>query len=106
MKLKQIYHTNLIGHEINESVSEGYDSSDREIYCKKSHKIFEPNAGNCEKYSYFAGRAMGHGIECKWEDVPDEEYPDSDEKVIHHKDRRKEMLRVSELIDKGILKKG
>lgn len=106
MKLKQIYHTNLIGHEINESVSEGYDSSDREIYCKKLHKIFEPNAGDCEKCSYFAGRAMGHGIECKWEDVPDEEYPDSDEKVIHHKDRRKEMLRVSELIDKGILKKG
>lgn len=103
MALKQVYHVNLIGHNINESLENNYPKSDREIFCKKLHKITEPDYEDCINCAYFAGTAMGHGIECKWEDVIDVY---EDEKVIIHDQVRDEFKRVSKLIDKGILKKG
>lgn len=103
MAIKQVYHQNLIGHEINESIQEEYDSKDREIFCKKLHKITEPDEKDCDSCPYFAGFMMGHGHECVWEDVID---TDEDTKIIPHQDARKEMYRVSKLIDEGILKKG
>ena len=102
MKIKQVYHLNSIGHEINNSVRFNYPKSDREIYCKKYHKITEPTAKMCDNCPYFAGTMMGHGIECKWDDVIEE----GDEKLIPHNRVHDEFLRVSQLIDKGILKKG
>lgn len=103
MALKQVYHVNLIGHEINESLSENYPKSDREIFCKRLHKITEPDFKDCDKCPYFSGTAMGHGIECKWEDVID---VNLDEKVIPHNLVKEEFKRVSKLIDEKVLKKG
>lgn len=103
MAVKQVYHVNLIGHEINESIENDYPKSDREIFCKRQHKITEPDAKDCDICPYFAGTTMGHGIECKWEDVID---VNLDEKVIPHDMRMKEMTRVGKLIDKGVIKKG
>lgn len=103
MAIKQVYHVNLIGHEINESLQGNYPRSDREIFCKRQHKITEPDFDDCDKCPYFAGTAMGHGIECKWEDVIDVKL---DEKVIQHSQVRDELRRVSKLIDDGVLKKG
>ena len=102
--VKQVYHQNLIGHEINLSLQYGYPESDRQIYCKRHHKISEPTAQECENCPYYAGWMGGYGHECKWEDyIPSGQ---SDTKIIRHQDAKKEMLRVSELIDKGVLKKG
>lgn len=101
---KEVYHVNLIGHEINESLKNKLPQSDREIYCKKLHKITEPDDHDCRNCKYFAGTAMGHGIECKWKDVVDD--PHIDEVIVPHKNRRTELVRVSKLIDRGILKKG
>ena len=39
MMKKLIRHINLIGHEINQSIEDGYPESDREIYCKRLHTI-------------------------------------------------------------------
>lgn len=103
MAVKQVYHVNLIGHEINESISKDYPKSDREIFCKRYHRITEPNAEDCKKCPYFSGTALGHGIECKWEDVID---INQDEVVIPHDSIREEFKRVSKLIDQGIIKKG
>ncbi|WP_462393912.1 hypothetical protein [Mitsuokella multacida] len=103
MKIRKVRHMNWIGHEINESLRFGYPRSDREIYCKKLHKITEPLKKDCDSCAYFAGWMMGHGLECDWDDVSEDE---SQERHIPHEDVRKEMMRVSELIKKGILKMG
>lgn len=107
MKTAQVYHLNQIGHEINESLNHDYPSSDREIFCKKLHKITEPLQKDCSTCPYFAGLMMGHGHECKWEDVVDEDYNEEQfvEKVVPHQDVKKELYRVSKLIDQGIIKK-
>ncbi len=102
MAVKQVYHMNAIGHEINESLA-NYPASDREIYCKRLHKITEPDAEVCDKCPYFAGWMQGHGHECKWEDVID---INRDEKFIPHDKVRDEFIRVSKLIDEGVIKKG
>ena len=103
MAVKLVYHKNFIGHEINESVEHGYPSSDREIFCKRLHKIIEPDSDTCNECPYLAGWMMGHGIECKWEDVID---VNLDEKFIPHNKVQEELIRVSKLIDEGILEKG
>ena len=87
MAVKLVSHHNLIGHEINESM-EKYGVSDREIYCKRLHKITEPLAEDCDNCPYFDGFLMGHGHECV------------------HEDAKKEFIRVSQLIDQGWIKKG
>lgn len=102
MAVKLVSHHNLIGHEINESM-EKYGVSDREIYCKRLHKITEPLAEDCDNCPYFDGFLMGHGHECVWEDVID---VDEDTRIIPHEDTKKEFIRVSQLIDQGWIKKG
>lgn len=103
MELKEVYHQNMIGHEINQSIQDEHPVGDREIYCKRQHKIVEPDAKDCEKCPYFAGWMMGHGHECVWEDVTD---TNQIVVTIPHQDARKELMRVSKLIDAGVLKKG
>ena len=39
-----------------------------------------------------------------WKDVVDD--PHIDEVIVPHKNRRTELVRVSKLIDRGVLKKG
>ena len=92
-EMSVVYHHNLIGHEINESLLYYADHLfDREIYCHKAHTIKEPMKTDCENCSYFAGFAQGHGIICAWEDVEAEEY------VIKHEDRYKEFERVDKFM--------
>ena len=98
MEPKLIYHHNLIGHEINESLTFfADDMSDREIYCRKNHKIMEPLKTDCEDCPCFAGFEQGHGHECAWNDVVAEEH------VVVHEDRFKEYKRVDQLLKSGIL---
>lgn len=103
MAVKIVNHLNFIGHEINESLQEDYPTSDREIFCKKLHKITEPTEEDCETCPYYSGWMSGHGHECRWEDVID---ITEDTVYITHDKRHEEMLRVSKLIDEGVIKKG
>lgn len=100
MDKKLIYHHNLIGHEINESL-EFYasDALDREIYCRKKHLVTEPVESDCKSCPCFAGLEQGHGHECAWEDVTTEEH------VVRHEERYKEYERVDKLIKLGVLEK-
>lgn len=95
-------HYNKIGHEINESLAY-YPNADREVYCKKLHKVCVPMAVDCDNCQYCNGYMQGYGHECVWEDqVPNGQT----EQVVNWEDRNKEMMRVSQLIDEGVLKKG
>ncbi len=100
--LKQVHHQNKIGHEINESL-ENFGSEDRKVFCKKLHTITEPKESDCSKCPYFNGWMMGNGHECVWDDVVEN---GQIMRVVEHRDAKKEMMRVSKLIDAGILKKG
>lgn len=102
-----VRHYNLIGHEINESLNE-HPASDREVYCKRFHTIKEPDIDDCVNCPYYGGVMGGYGHECVWEDEWDLPYYDDMEisKAVKWEDRQKELLRVSNLIDKGVLKKG
>ena len=97
-----VEHYNHIGHEINESFA-NYGKHDREVYCKKLHKIYEPLKKDCESCEYYYGWMMGHGHVCRWPDVTTD---GEIEKHILHEDRQKEMMRVSQLISEGVLQKG
>lgn len=98
MEKSLVYHHNLIGHEINESLTYyKNDVFDREIYCRKKHLITEPKKEDCDGCPYFAGLEQGHGHECAWQDVEIQEY------VVKHEDRYKEYERVDKLIKLGIL---
>ena len=103
MMKKLVRHINLIGHEINQSIEDGYPESDREIYCKRLHTIKEPDEKDCMNCPYFGGLGQGTAHECVWEepvDISSELY-----RVIQHKDRYKEMERVSEMIEAGVVEK-
>ena len=100
MKKKRVYHHNLIGHEINESLKYfKEDVFDREIYCRKKHQIIEPLESDCHNCVFFAGLEQGHGHECVWDDITEEEC------VVNHEDRYKEYERVDRLMKQGILEK-
>lgn len=102
--IAEVRHYNKIGNEINISLNSDKLSSDREVYCKKLHTIKEPDISDCTNCPYFGGLMQGYGHECVWNDEVVDEY--DAEKVIQWKDRNKEFLRVSKLIDEGILTKG
>lgn len=100
MEKKLVYHHNLIGHEINESLQHYKDDvTDREVYCRKKHQILEPLEQDCLRCPYFAGLEQGHGHECAWKDITGEEH------VVDHVDRYKEYERVDRLMKQGILEK-
>lgn len=100
MRRKLVYHHNLIGHEINESLEYFADDVfDREIYCRKNHRVMEPLKKDCNGCPCFAGFEQGHGHECAWVDVP------LDEHVVRHEDRYKEYERVDKLIKLGVIKR-
>lgn len=98
MEKRLIYHHNLIGHEINESLEFFADDVfDREIYCRKKHRVMEPPEVDCKDCPCFAGFEQGHGHECAWVDVVLEEHS------VLHENRYKEYERVDRLIKLGIL---
>lgn len=98
MEKHLVYHHNLIGHEINESLQYfENDVLDREIYCRKQHQILEPLESDCFTCPYFASLEQGHGHECAWDDVTEIDY------IINHSDRYREYERVDKLLKQGIL---
>lgn len=98
MEKRLVYHHNLIGHEINESLQLFADDVlDREVYCKKLHVIKEPKIDDCKECPYYEGLEQGHGHECVWEDVTELHH------VVQHEDRYKEYERVDKLMKKGFL---
>ena len=103
MAIKQVNHLNYIGHHINESLQLGMPQSDREIFCKRLHAIKEPTNEDCQDCPHFAGFMMGYGHNCYWEDVVPVE---NEEEIIPYDDRQKELMRVSQLIDKGYIQRG
>ena len=113
--LKTIRHKNWIETEIN--YSQFLPSSSRQVYCRKLHKITEPQLNDCSSCSCYHGVMMGKGHECIWEDVVPDDLNDTENgtftnrntdreaREIEWKQRTAELLRVSQLIDQGILKK-
>ena len=99
---KLINHINKIEDDINYIID--MPKSNREIYCKRLHTITEPQRKDCVNCPYFNGLAGGFGIECMWEDVS---YPDEPiDVIVPHSERFDEMMRVSKMIDFGVLTKG
>lgn len=75
-----------------------------EIFCKREHKMKSVNLETCEKCPYFITAGQMDAIVCQWEDTL--AAGDYTTKVIHRMDAQDELLRVSQLIDAGVLKKG
>ena len=87
MKLRNVVHLN-------------YADNNGKVYCRQYHKIVTIGTRevNCTQCPYFFGSLQGQGVECRWED--DNKYG-----IDSYTSPTKELLRVSQLIDKGILKK-
>ena len=93
-------HYNKIANNINYAQNQ----AEQEVYCKKLHKVTVPQSKDCTTCPYYGGVMGGYGHECAWEDC----YPSSGGGIvtIEWADRHKELLRVSQLIDEGLLKRG
>lgn len=102
MAKQMINHLNYISQNINDSDNESALVHEREIYCRKLHSIVEPLKRDCESCPCFNGLLQGEGHECVWEDVLP---ADSVEWEVYPYDKQKELLRVSKLIDEGLLQK-
>lgn len=78
---------------------QNYYDNNGKIYCKKEHKVMNQDIDKCSVCDYCSGSLQGEGVECSWEDNVDLAIvsPDSPEE---------ELMRVSLLIDSGVLKKG
>ena len=97
--IEVIPHYNKIATHINYAQSE----AEQEVFCKKLHKVCVPQEKDCTNCPYFGGLMGGYGHECHWEDA----VPSIVENVIvEWRDRHKELIRVSQLIDKGYITKG
>ncbi|WP_101773779.1 hypothetical protein [Peptostreptococcus faecalis] len=105
MVKRKVLHLNFIGNDINLSLSGNYPESDREIYCRRYHKIWSPTAKACEKCGYLQSWMQGSGLACECYDYVEKDSENPEMMIIEHKNRKKELLRVSELIEKGKLKK-
>lgn len=75
-----------------------------EIFCKRDHKVKSVNLEDCEGCPYFVTAGQMDAITCQWEDTL--AAGDYATKVIQRSDAQDELLRVSSMIDAGVLKKG
>lgn len=103
METAKIRHYNRIQTHINDALENDFPEGSRGVYCKKLHKVTEPETSDCSNCEYYGGLMGGWGHECVWEDeqLREEEH----ERVIPWVNRHKELLRVSKLIDDGIIAK-
>jgi len=92
-ELREILHVNFIGDATQKGL---------EIYCRKKHKLYVPKIEDCTKCKYLAGLGQGHALECAWEDIPPYK---GNIRLIEWQDRKLELMRVTELIEEGIIKK-
>ena len=90
-RIKTIEHYNVYDSDI---MHPDGGRCDRGVYCRMQHKVIK-KLDKCP-CPLMSGAAQGHGIECAWDDVF---MNDSGGKF----DPKAEFLRVSHLIDIGIL---
>ena len=80
-----------------------YMDENGRIFCKRQDKVRKvaPEYRGCDECPYLFGSLQGMGVECMWEDVP------SLSRVgLEVRNPQEEFMRVSELINKCIIKKG
>lgn len=106
MKLGWVRHYNVMKDHVNYLEKD----TDAAIFCRKRHEVVAVDTSECLKCPYFGGFGQGGCHECVWQDIspngPDDSDFDGISKVIPFEDRYKELMRVSKLIDKGIISKG
>lgn len=95
-KLGMVQHTNLVS---------GWEHpKEHEIYCKRDHRVKSVEISECEKCKYYRGAGHMDAITCEWEDtLAGGFYPS---KTISMAKAQDELMRVSWMIDHGVLKKG
>ena len=103
MARKIIPHNNFIAGHINDALNDEVSENNYEIYCKRLHTIKVPTTNDCAGCPYFSGLLHGYGHQCSWEDIVPVETTELD---IFPSEKQKEFLRVSKLIDRGLLEKG
>ena len=103
MAIKTITHYNFLGANINDLAKYGAVSSDYTVYCKRAHAIKSPTLDDCNNCPYSGGFMNGEGYECIWEDVNPVEV---NELYVYPNDKQKEYMRVSKLIDEGLIERG
>ena len=81
-----------------------YMDGNGRIFCKRQDKVRKvaPEYKGCDDCPYLFGSLQGMGVECMWEDIVPPPVPCG--YFVH--DSKEESVRVSNLVDKGILKKG
>lgn len=88
-KIEQVNHLN-------------YPDEKGKVFCRRFHKIRKMDLdgkfwNECVNCKMLAGSVQGEGVECLWNDEGDY--------VYRCYDPKEELLRVSKLIDKKVLKK-
>lgn len=71
------------------------------VYCRKLNKIIAMNSqfwDVCTICPMFSGTIQGEGVECTWDES-------ADYLIVEVFDPKEELLKVSKLIDQGVLKK-
>lgn len=86
--LKPVNHQNIV-------------SDSGRVYCKKLGKVINLDYKDCNTCDYCFGSLQGQGVECMWEDSINNQ-----SSIVTVTNPNKEFLRVSKLIDDGIIKKG
>lgn len=92
-KLKNMLHIN--------EIQEDRTGERNQVYCRKVNKILDITKAPCNKCDYYRGVGNGNYILCEWEDYP--LFDDDTEK--YENNPKASLMRVSELIDQGKLKK-
>ena len=90
--LMSVIHVNFIADNSTEGLK---------IYCRKERRIWAPTIEACTRCEYFDGMGQGQALECRWEDVtPTGTYPLW---LVQYDERQRELERVEDLINAGIL---
>lgn len=77
-----------------------YPNTRDEIYCRRLHKLMKFDIKTCEKCPIIAGSAQGNGVECYYYDAISKYEAEPIVNPPHQ-----EYLRISKLIDSGLVHK-
>lgn len=81
-------------------VHENYPDDKGNIYCRLDNKIAKFDMDKCYKCPLLSGSSQGNGVECYYEDVIDKHV-----KTPYRGKPNDEKLRISQLIDLGLVTK-
>ena len=87
--------------ELESVTHQNFVTNSGRVFCKKVGKVIELDCDKCDKCEYLYGSLQGDGVECRWDDPVKTAIG-----IYAVHDPNKELLRVSQLIDKGIIKRG